>query len=225
LKVERFCCQIVNHVERVWRRAVKKSLIIIASALLFAVGAATHDRLRYDSGVFSEAESPTGGPRAVRVEYPPCVKGVREDRCIQLYERGVRRNYERWLAAHGRGGERVAARAPSPARAYRPCRSRSDDRCEQRSARRHARNVREVRAVRRARAHHSQRAVARPVTHRRVMVERPVRQPRAAVVREVRRTTTTTTTTRTVQQRQQPAPTTRPSPPHRHAPPAGTPGI
>jgi hypothetical protein len=116
---------------------LKKSLIIIASALLFAVGAASHHRLRYDSSVFADSASPSGA-RAVRVEYPPCIKGVREDRCIQLYERGVRRGYQRWLAANGRGPQ-VASRA------YPACRNRNDDRCQQRSARRQA-SVQQARA-------------------------------------------------------------------------------
>ena len=112
---------------------MRKSLAIIASALLLAVAAtATHDRLRYDSTVFAD-QRVTGAPRAVRVEYPPCIKGVREDRCIQLYERGVRRSYDRWLAAHGRSGERAASATPARPRAYPRCRSRSDDRCQQRS--------------------------------------------------------------------------------------------
>lgn len=204
------------------RQAVKKSLIIIASALLLAVGAASHHRLRYDSTVFAGSGDVSGGPRAVRVEYPPCVKGVREDRCIQLYERGVRRSYQRWLAAHGRGGERVAARGPGRARAYPACRGRKDDRCQQRSARRHARVVRPARAVRHARVQPAHRVAVRAAPHRRAASARPAPQ-RAPVVRQIRRTTTTTTTTRTTTtiQRQRPGP----AQPRRGDPPVGTPGI
>ena len=40
------------------RNVVKKSLIVIASALVLAVGAATTDRLRYDSSVFADPVGP-----------------------------------------------------------------------------------------------------------------------------------------------------------------------
>ena len=216
---------------------MKKSLVIIASALLLAVAAAGSDRLRYDSSVFADTGGPGGGPRAVRVEYPPCVPGVREDRCIQLYERGVKRSYQRWLAAHGRGGEQVAARGPTRARAYPACRGRNDDRCEQRAGRharalRHARGTRHARATRQGRAVRQAQAVRQPrqqqvnraaahtVTYRRPATVQPTPQ---RVVRHIQRTrTTTTNTTTTVQrQRQRPVPTPRrPSPP-----PVGTPGI
>lgn len=106
---------------------MRKALILGAVALLIAVGAASTHRLRYDSSVFTgRGELTQTRPRAVR-EYPPCIRGVREDRCIQLYERGMRRAYARYLAEHGViPRERHAA-----ARTYRPCRSRSDDRCQQ----------------------------------------------------------------------------------------------
>ena len=148
---------------------MRKSLIIIASALVLAVGAATTERLRYDSTVFAEARGPTAGPRAVRVEYPPCVRGVREDRCIQLYERGVRRSYQRWLAAHGRSGAQVAASGPS--RAYRTCRGKRDDQCVQRG-RVQARTVRHARTQQ----------VRRAVRVRHAVQAKPVRQVQAAPV-------------------------------------------
>jgi len=114
---------------------MRKSLAIIASALLLAVAAASGgDRLRYDSSVFTDVRI-TGGAPARVVEYPPCVKGVREDRCIQLYERGVRRSYQRWLAAKGKGLTAAATRT------YRPCRNRADDRCQQRTVARKARTA------------------------------------------------------------------------------------
>ena len=98
----------------------------------FAVGASL---LR--EGVAGRGELTQTRPRVVR-EYPPCIKGVREDRCIQLYERGMRRAYARWLAEHGvTPRDRHAA-----ARAYPPCRSRSDDRCQQRAARNRVRTAR-----------------------------------------------------------------------------------
>jgi len=149
---------------------LRKSLAIIASALLLAVAAATQDRLTYDSSVFAEA-AVAGAERAKRVEYPPCKKGVREDRCIQLYERGVKRNYQRWLASHGRGAAQAAAEGPQ--RSYRACRGRNDDRCQQRAS------TRQARAVRRA----QRRAVARRAPAQTSAAARTtVRQQRAAPV-------------------------------------------
>uniref|UniRef100_UPI001408F73A hypothetical protein n=1 Tax=Sphingosinicella sp. YJ22 TaxID=1104780 RepID=UPI001408F73A len=126
---------------------MRKVLILGVVALLIAVGAASTHRLRYDSSVFTgRGELTQTRPRVVR-EYPPCIKGVREDRCIQLYERGMRRAYARWLAEHGvTPRDRHAA-----ARAYPPCRSRNDDRCQQRSARNRVRSARAATPVRTAR--------------------------------------------------------------------------
>jgi hypothetical protein len=188
---------------------MRKSLAIIASALLLAVAAtATHDRLRYDSTVFADAEV-TGGGRAERVEYPPCIRGVREDRCIQLYERGVRRSYQRWLAAHGRGQQQSAAAGP---RSYRPCRSRNDDRCQQ-----GARATRTARAARPARSVRVQQAQRRPATVRRTAQARPAARP---VQARAARATTVVSRPRVSAAPARPAP--RAAPPRR---PGGTPGI
>lgn len=187
---------------------MRKSLIVIASALIFAVAGATHERLRYDSTVFTDVRITGGGQRAARAEYPPCVRGVREDRCIQLYERGVRRAYQRWLADRGRGGERLVQAPRAGQRSYRACRGRGDDRCQQIAARR-------ARTARPARVQHAQRravvrraAAARPA--------RPARVTRAAVHRPAQ----VAPRPAVVQQRQRPG--TRPSAPR---PGGGTPGI
>ena len=139
---------------------MRKALILSALALLIAVGAASTHRLRYDSSVFTgRGELTQTRPRVVR-EYPPCIKGVREDRCIQLYERGMRRAYARWLAEHGvTPRERHAT-----ARAYPPCRSRSDDRCQQRAARNRVRTARAATPARSARRGQQQRTLARSRT-------------------------------------------------------------
>ena len=140
---------------------MKKSLIVIASALLLAVAGTSASRLRYDSTVFGDSGDPSGGykPQAVQVEYPPCVPGVREDRCIQLYERGVRRGYQRWLAMHGRGDTRYAS-----ARSYPVCRGRKDDECRQVNGRlRHRAGT--VQQARQVRTRAPQQAVARPVRY------------------------------------------------------------
>jgi hypothetical protein len=193
---------------------VKKSLIVIASALLVAIGAAGHHRLRYDSTVFVDTNGPMGGPRATRVEYPPCVKGVREDRCIQLYERGMRRSYSRWLAAHGRGGERAVA-----TRQYRPCRGRGDDNCQQRSVRRQARVVQPARARQAQR-----RAVARPARIQRAAAPARVRRAAAAPARPAVRQQPVRAAE--MQRRRPAAPAPRqPVRPRAPGVPSGTPGI
>jgi hypothetical protein len=185
---------------------LRKSLAIIASALLLAVAAATHDRLRYDSSVFADAAM-AGTEQAKRVEYPPCKKGVREDRCIQLYERGVKRSYQRWLAAHGRGGSQVAA-AQGPQRAYPRCRGRNDDRCQQVRATRTATRARPARRWGPARAAAARRAAQTRAAQTRAATRAAVRQQRRAA--PVQRQATQATRT--------PAPT-------RPRPGGGTPGI
>ncbi len=184
---------------------MRKSLVIIASALFLAVAAATHDRLRYDSTVFVDPIV-RGGAKVTRVEYPPCVRGVREDRCIQLYERGVRRSYQRWLASHGRG-ERVATAAPGSNRVYRACRGRGDDRCQQRATR--------ARGTRHARAQVQRRSGTRATVQRRAQAARRPTQTRT-VVRVQNRAAP-------AQQRHRPG--TRTSAPRPTRPGGGTPGI
>jgi hypothetical protein len=175
--------QFVNHLRHDWSFDVKKSLIVIASALVLTVGAATSDRLRYDSSVFADPVGPYG-PRATRVEYPPCIKGVREDRCIQLYERGVRQSYARWLAAHGRG----PAMASQSGRDYRPCRGHRDDECRQVHGRWHMQQAQrraphgvriEQAATRPARVYTPapQRSALRPASQPRPRSNRPISTP------------------------------------------------
>lgn len=163
---------------------MKKSLIIIASALVLAVGAASTGRLRYDSTVFADSGQPVGGARTTRLEYPPCIKGVREDRCIQLYERGVRRSYQRWLAANGRPSVQTAA--AGPARAYRPCRGRRDDNCQQ-QAHRTPRTARAIRAARNLRAQQvQQRAAPQRIVRQRRAIAAPQAAPNRAPQRVAR---------------------------------------
>ena len=68
---------------------MKKPLVLAALSGLILVGAAypAADRLGYDQ----EVTSGEGGQR-----YRPC-RSRRDDNCIQLYERGVRAAYARWL--------------------------------------------------------------------------------------------------------------------------------
>lgn len=182
---------------------MRKSLIVIASALILAVAAATHERLRYDSTVFAEATPDRRAPRAAQMDYPPCVRGVREDRCIQLYERGVRRSYERWLAENGRGS-RVAEAPRTGPRSYRPCRSRDDDRCQQRAG--------------------TSRVAARPApANRRTQAHRAAAQSRAAAQRPAVRTAARPAAPRVTVRRNEAPAATRPS--NADRPRGGTPGI
>jgi hypothetical protein len=78
---------------------MRKSLIVVASALLFGVGAAdvSNPKLGYDDEVFAGLVHPEQlRPRAARANYPACRPGRGDDRCIQLYERGVRARLARW---------------------------------------------------------------------------------------------------------------------------------
>ena len=66
-------------------------------------------------------------PEEVPVTYRPCRPGPGDDRCIQLYERGVRAAYARWLRAHDAREARTEVAlggpeepvAPAPPRHYR----------------------------------------------------------------------------------------------------------
>jgi hypothetical protein len=70
-------------------------LILAAFAPLLLIGAAYPGEkpgsMHYASD--DRAEAP--------VTYRPCRPGPGDDRCIQLYERGVRTAYARWLRDHG----------------------------------------------------------------------------------------------------------------------------
>jgi hypothetical protein len=197
---------------------MRKSLILGVVTLLLAVGAAGTHRLRYDSSVFTgRGELTQTRQREVR-EYPPCIKGVREDRCIQLYERGMRRAYSRWLAEHGATPrDRHAA-----ARAYPTCRSRSDDRCQQRSARNRVRIARAATPARTSRHGHQQRTLARS----RTAAARRATSPRRAVDRRASPVRAATRAPAQATPRpQQPRPAARQAAPPRQPSLPNTPGI
>ena len=75
-------------------------LLLAASVPLFLIGAA------YPAAKTGEKPDamPEGGrhylQEASPVTYPPCRPGPGDDHCIQLYERGVRASYARWLRDH-----------------------------------------------------------------------------------------------------------------------------
>jgi hypothetical protein len=104
---------------------MRKSLIVVSSALLFAVAAAGPGgpKLGFDLEVFEGGrfdELAGGAPAPVHAAaYPPC-RSRGQDRCIQLYERRVA------LAHARRGGSQVPARAAPMAAIGGPIESRSD---------------------------------------------------------------------------------------------------
>jgi hypothetical protein len=87
-------------------------LVLAASAPLLLIGAAYPDKpmAGYPDGPDS-AEYSDEGPEMVEVPvtYRPCRPGPGDDRCIQLYERGVRTAYARWLRDHDVDGRREVA--------------------------------------------------------------------------------------------------------------------
>src|SRR5688500_9433467 len=76
-----------------------KVLILALSAPLLLIGAAYPDK---KPGAPPEyyPEDVEAGVAAAPVTYRPCRPGPGDDNCIQLYERGVRTAYSRWLRDH-----------------------------------------------------------------------------------------------------------------------------
>jgi hypothetical protein len=91
-------------------------LLIVASAPLLLVGATypgdKPDPMSDERAYMDEAP----------VTYRPCRPGPGDDRCIQLYERGVRAAYASWLRDHDVQGERseVAMGGPMEPVAHHP---------------------------------------------------------------------------------------------------------
>src|SRR5688572_6278204 len=91
---------------------MKKPLMLAGLSLFVLIGAAYPDppKLNYAAAVMAGTTEVTGPT------YRPCRRDRRDDRCIQLYERGVRTAYAGWLRDHGMGGPelRVADRRERP---------------------------------------------------------------------------------------------------------------
>ena len=98
-------------------------LVLAASAPLMLIGAAypgdKPGAMPADDRAYVE-EAP--------VTYRPCRPGAGDDRCIQLYERGVRTAYAQWLRAHDLSGQRteVAMGGPVESAADHPRREYSE---------------------------------------------------------------------------------------------------
>lgn len=91
---------------------MKKPLMLAGLSLFVLIGAAYPDapKLTYAAAVMAGTTEVTGPT------YRPCRRDRRDDRCIQLYERGVRTAYAEWLRDHGMGGPelRVTERRERP---------------------------------------------------------------------------------------------------------------
>ena len=76
---------------------MNKMLALAIAAPAMLIGAAYPDRPATMAAAPGAAPLDPPAP----VTYRPCRPGRGDDRCIQLYERGVRASYARWLREHG----------------------------------------------------------------------------------------------------------------------------
>lgn len=100
---------------------MKKPLVLALLSGFVLVGAA-----------YPEAPTPAGvtTAQAPATTYRACRRGdPSDDRCIQLYERGVRASYARWQAAHGDARTEAAAGEPRRARPHRGRQLALNERC------------------------------------------------------------------------------------------------
>jgi hypothetical protein len=119
--------------------SMKRVLILAGMSAFVLIGAAYPDapKLAYGAAVMAGTADVTGPT------YRPCRRDRRDDRCIQLYERGVRASYAAWLREQGMGGpdadyadaprrERHVRRYRDDRQAHHPDRNRyalTDTRC------------------------------------------------------------------------------------------------
>ena len=76
---------------------MKRVLVLAFAAPLILIGASYPETAKLAAG-------PLGpGQEGTPTVYRPCRPGPGDDRCIQLYERGVRASYARWLRDRGHG--------------------------------------------------------------------------------------------------------------------------
>ena len=102
---------------------MKKLLALAFTAPVLLIGAA----LPADQA----AVSASGQAATAPVRYRPCRAEPSDDRCIQLYERGVRASYARWLRTGGptQRATQVAMGGPVEPRPARPARQASAENC------------------------------------------------------------------------------------------------
>jgi hypothetical protein len=76
---------------------MNRVLVLAVAAPLVMIGAADPKGTKLADG--AETAATADAP----ITYRPCRPGPGDDRCIQLYERGVRASYARWLRDRGHG--------------------------------------------------------------------------------------------------------------------------
>ena len=93
---------------------MKRSLALAGLSLFVLIGAAYPEapQLHYGAAVMAGTSEVTGPT------YRPCRRDRRDDRCIQLYERGVRAAYAQWLEERGMGGPDVRVASAEPRRGH-----------------------------------------------------------------------------------------------------------
>ena len=104
---------------------MKKMLALAFTAPLLLIGAALPDT----AADLASASAPAQAA-AAPARYQPCRPGPGDDRCIQLYERGVRASYARWLRQGAtERATQVAMGGPVEPRTTRPRRQASAENC------------------------------------------------------------------------------------------------
>lgn len=93
-----------------------RTLVVALSAPMLLIGAAYPSDEKPPTGVDRDYEAPMAGP----VTYRPCRPGRGDDRCIQLYERGVRTAYAQWLRERGPEAPRTRLAMGGPAEETAP---------------------------------------------------------------------------------------------------------
>jgi len=89
---------------------MRKLLVLAISAPFLLVGAADPNLIKKAEGAgATEAAS-------VALQYRPCRPGPGDDRCIQLYERGVRAAYASWQRRATEPSRRLARNEAEPRR-------------------------------------------------------------------------------------------------------------
>ena len=87
---------------------MNRLLVLALGAPMILIGAAYPEKIKN----IDAHPAPPLEQEAART-YPPCRPGAGDDRCIQLYERGVRAAYARWQREHGDAqASRVAMGGP-----------------------------------------------------------------------------------------------------------------
>ena len=94
-------------------------LFLVASAPLLLIGA-TQPGDKPGTPMPDEMAYAEEAP----ITYRPCRPGPGDDRCIQLYERGVRQAYARWLRSHDAREDRTEVAMGGPDEPLAPSRGR-----------------------------------------------------------------------------------------------------